>query len=60
MIRYPSLNVSGLLAGVYVWWRSRVSAMQVVGIASTHTSLALARSLWSPISLDYCFWLCST
>ena len=25
MLRYPSLNVFGLLAGVYVWWRSRVS-----------------------------------
>ena len=32
MIRCPSLNVTGLLAGVYVWWRSRVS---------THPSAAL-------------------
>ena len=50
MIRYPSLNVSGLLAGVYVWWRSRVISPTPALIA-----LAVRGRFWFPISFRLLF-----
>ena len=50
MIRYPSLNVSGPLAGVYVWWRSRVGTHSSLNCACGALSSLVSYFVWIIIS----------
>ena len=50
MIRYPSLNVSGPLASVYVWWRSCVSTHPSLNCAYYARSSLFSYFVWIIVS----------